>query len=127
MLASVGDIKSDYYKSESLVAMVRAKHVQSWPDYFNAATSIDSDYYKKEALTAALDQDPLPRDVVVGVLSAASKMKSDSEMSEVLSTIARNYKIDDSLRPAYEKAVDAMESEYYRGAALSALRRSMSR
>ena len=54
-------------------------------------------------------------------------MKSDSEMSEVLSTIARNYKIDDSLRAAYEKAVDAMESEYYRGAALSALRRSMSR
>ena len=127
VLASVGDIKSDYYKSESLVAMVRAPHVPSWPDYFNAATSIDSDYYKKEALTAALDQDPLPRDVVVGVLSAASKMKSDSEMSEVLSTIARNYKIDDSLRPAYEKAVDAMESEYYRGAALSALRRSMSR
>ncbi len=127
VLASVGDIKSDYYKSESLVSMVRARHVQSWSDYFKAASSIDSDYYKKEALTAALRQDPLTRDVVAGVLSAASKMKSDSELSEVLSSVAQLYRIDDSLRPAYEKAVDSMESDYYRGSALSALRRSMSR
>lgn len=36
-------------------------------------------------------------------------------------------RIDDSLRPAYEKAVDAINSDYYRGSALSALRRSMAR
>jgi beta-lactamase regulating signal transducer with metallopeptidase domain len=127
VLSSVGDIKSDYYKYESLASLVKAKHVDSWPQYFEAASSIGSDYYKKEALTAALKQEPLTRDVVSGVLSAAAKMKSDSEMSDVLTNVARRYKIDDSLRSAYEKAVDAMESDYYRGSALSALRRSMSR
>jgi hypothetical protein len=45
----------------------------------------------------------------------------------VLTSVARSYKLDDGLRDAYEKAVDAMDSDYYRGAALSALRRSMAR
>jgi beta-lactamase regulating signal transducer with metallopeptidase domain len=127
VLNSVGDIKSDYYKSESLVSLVRAKHVESWPEYFDATASIGSDYYKKEALTAALRQSPLTRDVVAGVLGVAAKMRSDSEMAEVLSAAARSYTIDDGLRPAYEKAVDSMKSDYYRGSALSALRRSMAR
>jgi hypothetical protein len=122
---AVGDIKSDYYKSESLVSLVRAKHVESWPEYFNAVSSINSDYYKKQALTAPLGQAPVTREVVAGVLSAAIRIRSDSEKAEVLAAVARSYRIDDSLRPAFEKVVDAMGSEYYRGSALSALRRSM--
>jgi hypothetical protein len=51
-------------------------------------------------------------------------MKSDSDIADVLSMVARSFRIDDSLRPAYEKAVDAMDSDYYRGSALSALRRN---
>lgn len=46
------------------------------------------------------------------------------KLSELLTTIAKNCPIDESLRPAYEKAADAIESEYYRGAALSAERKS---
>ena len=61
----------------------------------------------------------------MGVLGAAARIHSDSEMADVLSAVARSYKIDESVRAAYEKAVDAMSSDYYRGAALSALRRSM--
>lgn len=124
VLASVASIKSDYYKSESLASLVKAKHVASWPSYFSAVSSIDSDYYKKEALSAALRQTPLNREVVAGILGVAAKMKSDNEIADVLSMVARNFRIDDSLRPAYEKAVDAMDSEYYRGSALSALRRN---
>ena len=48
-------------------------------------------------------------------------------MADVLSNVARSYKLDEGLRAAYEKAVDAMDSDYYRGAALSALRRSAAR
>ena len=127
VLTSVGDIKSDYYKSTSLVSLVNGKHVVSWQEYFNAAGSIGSDYYKKEAITAPLRQSPVTRDVVAGILSVAAKMRSDSEIADVLGSVARNYRIDESLRPAFEKAIDAMSSEYYRGSALSALRRSMDR
>jgi hypothetical protein len=125
VLESVAGIKSDYYKSESLTSLVRARHISSWPAYFSAASTIGSDYYKKEALAATLKQTPLTREVVAGILSVAAKMSSDSEIADVLSAVTRSYKIDDSLRPAYEKAVDAMSSDYYRGTALSALRRNM--
>jgi beta-lactamase regulating signal transducer with metallopeptidase domain len=124
VLESVAGIKSDYYKSESLVSLVRAKHISSWPAYFSAASTIGSDYYKKEALAATLKQTPLTREVVAGILSVAANMDSDSEIADLLSAVTRSYKIDDSLRPAYEKAVDAMGSDYYRGTALSALRRN---
>ena len=127
VLASVGKMQSDYYKSESLISLVKEKHVNDWRTYFNAVGSIQSDHYKRESLNAALRQTPLTREIVEGVLATAAKIKSDYEVAEVLSTVARNYKIDDQLRPSYEKAVDAIESDYYRGSALSALRRSTSR
>ena len=127
VLEAVASMKSDYYKSESLRALASAKNVDNWPAFFSATTTIDSDYYRKETLTTALRHAPLTRDIVLGVINSAARMKSDSEMSEVLSAVARSYKLDDSLRSAYERAVDAMDSDYYRGAALSALRRSMAR
>ena len=127
ILASVADIQSDYYKGEALQRLVKDKHVDDWPAFFNATGSIDSDYYKKETLMLTLRQQPLTRDVVAGVLGVAAKIRSDSELSEVLTLIARNYKIDDSLRPAFDKAVDAIDSDYYRGSVLSAVRRSAAR
>ena len=127
VLESAAEIKSDYYKSESLKSLARANHVDSWPTYFAAASTIGSDYYRKETLKTALKHEPLTRDIVAGVLGVAPRFKSDSEMADVLSSVARSYKLDDRLRDAYEKAVDSMDSDYYRGAALSALRRSMAR
>jgi hypothetical protein len=127
VLASIADIKSDYYRSESLARLVRDNHVADWNAYFNAATGIQSDYYKKTAIVAALKRATLTREIVLGVLNAVPRMKSDSEMNEVLTTLARSYKIDDSLRPAYEKAVDAIKSDYYRGEAYAAMRRSETR
>jgi beta-lactamase regulating signal transducer with metallopeptidase domain len=127
VLDAAGGIKSDYYKSESLRALAQANKVSDWSTFFSAASGIESDYYKKETLKTALNRSPLTRDIVAGVLNVAQRMKSDSEMADVLSVVARNYKLDDSLRSAYEKAVDEMDSDYYRGAALSALRRSVTR
>jgi beta-lactamase regulating signal transducer with metallopeptidase domain len=127
VLASASDIKSDYYRAEALSNLVKSSHVTDWPSFFNSVAGIGSDYYKKAALSTVLEQRPLSRDVVTGVLSVVPRMKSDSEASEVLSKVASSYRIDDSLRPAFEKAVDSIDSDYYRGSALSALRRSMAR
>lgn len=127
VLDAVAGIKSDYYKSESLKSLAQANKINDWSSYFNATTSIESDYYKKETLQAALNRKPLTREVVAGVLNVAQRIKSDSEMADVLGSVARSYNLDDGLRAAYEKAVDNMDSDYYRGAALSALRRSVSR
>ena len=127
VLEAAGEIKSDYYKSESLKSLARGHHVESWPTFFTAASSIGSDYYRKETLKTALQHEPLTREIVAGVLNVAARFKSDSEMSELLASVARSYKLDGNLRESYEKAVDAMDSDYYRGAALSALRRSMAR
>ena len=127
VLETAAGIKSDYYKSESLKTLAQAKHVDNWQAFFSAAATIGSDYYKKETLKTALKHAPLTRDIVAGVISTAARMKSDSEMADILGEVARSYKLDESLRDAYEKAVDAMRSDYYRGAALSALRRSMAR
>jgi len=125
VLEAAAGIKSDYYKSESLKALAQSKHVESWPTFFSATSTIGSDYYKKETLNAALRHSALTREIVAGIINTAARMKSDSEMADVLSAVARSYKIDAGLREAFEKAVDAMDSDYYRGAALSALRRSM--
>jgi beta-lactamase regulating signal transducer with metallopeptidase domain len=127
VLTSVGDIKSDYYRSEALGSLVKKGHVSDWPAFFSSVAGISSDYYKREALTTVLRQKPLTRDEVAGVLSVAARMKSDNDISEVLSEVANTYRIDETLRPAFEKAVDAIGSDYYRGNAESALRRSMAR
>lgn len=127
VLEAVTGIKSDYYKSEALKSLARGNKIDDWSTYFAATSSIDSDYYKKETLQAALNKSPLTRDIVAGVLNVAQRIKSDSEMADVLSNVARSYKLDDSLRAAYERAVDNMDSDYYRGSALSALRRSVAR
>jgi hypothetical protein len=127
VLDAVTAIKSDYYQSESLRQLASERHVSDWKRFFNAAAGMQSDYYKKQTLAAAMQYKPLTRDIVAGVIDVASKMKSDSEAADILSNVARSYKIDDSLRDDYERAVDSIDSDYYRGAALSALRRSMSR
>jgi hypothetical protein len=124
VLASVADIKSDYYRSESLVSLVKSRHVADWNAWYNAAGTIASDYYKRETVIAALKQRPLERPVVLGALNVATRMKSDSEIAEILNYITKNYKIDDAVRPAFEKAVDAIDSDYYRGSVLSAMRRN---
>jgi len=51
-------------------------------------------------------------------------MRSDSEITEILTYVTKNYKIDDAVRPAFEKAVDAINSDYYRGSVLNAMRRN---
>ena len=121
-LKSIGDMKSDYYKSEALSKLAKRGRLDSSTrgDYFAAIRSIDSDYYKHAALDAALGERPLGRETVAGVLAAAPSIKSDYELSALLASVARAYPIDESLRAAYDRAVDAIESDYYRGAALSA-------
>ena len=127
VLASVNDIKSDYYRAESLKALVKSHHVSDWNAFFSSVSTIPSSYYQRETLTAVLSERPVSKEAVAGILAVAAKMKSDNDISEVLDAVARSYRIDDSLRPAYEKAVDAISSDYYRGSALTALRRSMAR
>jgi hypothetical protein len=127
VLASVGEMKSEYYRAEALKSLIKANHVTDWATFFNSTSAIPSDYYKRDVLSTALRQTPLSRDVVAGVLSVATRMKSDNDISEVLAEVARLYRIDDNLRPAYEKAIDSIDSDYYRGAAQAALRRSMAR
>lgn len=70
---------------------------------------------------------PLTREMVAGVLSVAPNIDSDSDLSGLLASVAKNYRVDTSLRTAYEKAADAINSDYYRGSALVALRKSMDR
>ena len=126
VLKSISDMTSDYYKSEALTKLIKQGRLdaETRPDYFAAVKSIDSDYYKHATLDAALNTRPLTREIVAGVLAVAPSIKSDYELSGLLGSLARAYPIDDSLRPAYDKAIDSISSDYYRGAALSAARRS---
>ncbi|HVF38851.1 MAG TPA: M56 family metallopeptidase [Gemmatimonadaceae bacterium] len=125
VLASIGEIKSDYEKSQSLISLAKAGRIDNWAAYFSAATNMESSYYQRQTLEAALKIRPLTRDIVAGVLSVAPRLKSDSDLAGLLGTVAKNYRIEGSLRAAYEKASDEISSDYYRGAALVALRKSM--
>jgi len=127
VLASVSEMKSDYHKSQSLISLVQQKHVPNWNAFFGAVGTMESEHYRRETLNAALNHDPLTKDIVSGVLSAAARMRSDHETAQVLSTVARKYTLDSDLRAAYERAVDSIDSEHYRGTALVALRRNQSR
>jgi hypothetical protein len=124
VLQAISEIKSDYYRSESLAQLMKDNHVDNWNSYFEAVAGIQSDYYKKTVLVGALRRSPLTRDIVAGVLGVVPRMRSDSEMSEVLKAVVDRYRIDDSLKPAFTRAVDAIRSDYYRGAALTALYRN---
>ena len=123
---AAGGIKSDYYKAQVIGKVLSRNQLDAGTiaTLLKAASTIDSDYYKHQVLNASLGERPLSRETVVEILAIAPSIKSDYELSGLLATVAKNYPIDESLRPAYEKAVDAIESEYYRGAALSAERRS---
>jgi len=127
VLASISEIKSDYYKSEALQRLIKEKHVDNWPSFFNATGTIGSSHYQRETLMTALRQQPLTRDVVLGVLGVATKLRSDHDLSEVLTHIARTYRMDDSVRSAFDRAIDAIDSDHYRGTVLSAMRRSAAR
>ena len=127
VLTSVREMKSDYYKTQSLTSLVKKNHVGNWGAFFGAVATIDSDHYKRQALAAALDTEPLTKDVVSGVISTTSRIDSDHEKSQVLAAVAKSYRLDDSLRAAYEKAADEIDSEHYKGSALVALRRNQSR
>jgi len=125
-LRSATDMKSDYYKAETLMSIARRGNLDASArrEFFAAIKSIDSDYYKHQVLNASLRERPLTRETVAEILAIAPSIKSDYELSALLTEVARNFTIDESLRPAYEKAANAIESEYYRDAALSAARRS---
>jgi beta-lactamase regulating signal transducer with metallopeptidase domain len=126
VLRSISDMKSDYYKSEALAKLAKRGRLDAAAraDYFTAVRSITSDYYKHQVLNAALAERPLTREMVAGILAVAPTLQSDYELSGLLTELVRVYTIDDSLRPAYDRAVDSIESDYYRGAALSAARRT---
>ena len=47
--------------------------------------------------------------MVAAVLAVAPTLKSDYELSGLLSSLARVFPIDDSLRAAYDRALDAYE------------------
>jgi hypothetical protein len=127
VLASVTDMKSDYYKSQSLIALVQQKHVPNWSAFFSAAGTIESGHYRRETLNAALNHEPLTKEIVSGVIAAASRMRSDHETATVLSNVARKFTLDADLRAAYERAVDTIDSDHYRGTALVALNRNQAR
>jgi beta-lactamase regulating signal transducer with metallopeptidase domain len=129
ILQAIRDMKSDYYKEQALVTLFKRAQFDATTrqEYFAAARSIDSDYYKQQALNATLDERPLSRETVAAILAAAPSIKSDAYLSELLTSVARRYTIDDNLRPAFDRAVDAINSTYYRGSVLDAARRSGSR
>lgn len=127
VLTSVGEIRSDYEKSQSLITLAREGRIENWMAYLAAASTINSSYYQRQTLEAVLKLRPLTREMVAGVLSVAPKIASDSDLGGLLASVTKNYRIDESLRPAYEKAADAISSDYYRGSALVALRKSMDR
>jgi hypothetical protein len=122
ILKSVRDMSSDYYKSEALAMLSRAGRLDAATrdDYLTAVRSINSDYYKHQVLNALLAERPLTRETVAGILAVAPSIKSDYELSALLSSVARAFPIDDSLRPAYNRAVESIRSEYYRNAAATA-------
>jgi beta-lactamase regulating signal transducer with metallopeptidase domain len=122
ILKSVGQMTSDYYKSEALAMLSRRGRLDpaTRDDYLAAVRSISSDYYKHQVLNAMLAERPLTRETVAGILALAPSIKSDYELSTLLSSVARAFPIDDSLRPAFNRAVDAIGSDYYRNAAAAA-------
>jgi beta-lactamase regulating signal transducer with metallopeptidase domain len=124
VLNSISDMKSDHYKTEALGKIVKGGRLPAAArnEFFAAVRTINSDHYKHKVLDNVLSVKPLTREIVAEVLEIAPTLKSDYELSGLLSSLVRIYPIDDSLRPAYDRAVDSISSDYYRGAALSAAR-----
>jgi len=110
-------IQSDYELAEFLILMGKngGLDVSTRDAYFAAADKIGSDYEHRRALMPLVTRDLLTKDLAKSILASAAKIDSDYECSELLVAIANAITIDDTLRPAFEKAADTIQGEYEYG------------
>jgi hypothetical protein len=68
-----------------------------------------------------MDTNKLSNASLAKVLDAVLRIQSDNEKSRVLTTVARSYSLDGTLRDSYIKAADSIHGEFERNRALAAV------
>ena len=115
---------SDFEMRELLAAMTRRDLIadETSEAYFAAVATIDSDFEQRQALSALLARKALGRPILAALLrSAADGIGSDFELAQLLVDVARQYPVDDALRPAFMRAADTIESDHEHRRVMAAL------
>jgi hypothetical protein len=121
-LQSAGRMTSDFELAEflALTAGSGPLGTTTQAEFLTAIGTIQSDFEKRRALTALVKAGQLSPDALAGVLRTASRMSSSFELASLLITVADAARID-AARSAYFEAVDAIDSDFERRRALTAL------
>lgn len=121
---AVRDIRHDWEMAELLTAVARTQRIggASRPAYFRAVETIGSEWDRRRAV-APLLRAPLDRPTAEAVLALAQGFDQDYERAELLLDLLRARGIDESLREAFVRAAQDMDSEWDRQRVLSAYER----
>lgn len=116
-----GSIESDHGSAELLMAVVAEAGLRpAFQDpLLRASEGLDSDHERTRVLQALLDS-PLDADQLDAVLHSASSIESDHNLSELLSQIAREGRLDDAGRASFLQALRSIESDHSHGVVVHA-------
>lgn len=118
------EIDADYHLDETLQAAIRTQELTaaSTQAFAEAAAAIEAPYHAERALTALLEHGRLNPASLTAVLRAARGLDSDYHLGELLKRVAgKSVLADPSVRQAYFEAVRAVESDFHRREALTAM------
>jgi beta-lactamase regulating signal transducer with metallopeptidase domain len=122
VLEAAASIESDYELANVLaeVAQERPLDNATRTAFFRAVEGISSDFERRRVLSAVVRAEPFTVENAEAVLAAALAIDSDYELAELLVQLAGRRAIDQRLRPAFQRALDSIESRYERERAQAA-------
>ena len=124
-VVSAARIDSDFELAQFLTSVAQRYTVDPAlrGPYFEAVKTIDSDFELGRTLQAMVSRDA-DAAVLREVLVAARAIDSDFELAQLLVSVARARRIDDTLRPLFLDAMNGISSGYERERVARALERS---
>jgi hypothetical protein len=119
-------IDSDHYLTIVFQSIMKNQDLSddAFKSLMERASNVDSDHYASQILQSALDLQNLTDAKLISILDAASNIGSDHYITEVLVESAPKVKnAGASVKDAYRKALNRIDSETYYGRAAKALDR----
>jgi hypothetical protein len=119
-------IDSDHYLTIVFQSVMKNQELsdEAFKSLMERASNVDSDHYASQILQSALDLPNLNDAKLVSILDAASNIGSDHYITEVLVESAPKVKTAGAtVKDAYRKALNHIDSETYYGRAAKALDR----
>jgi hypothetical protein len=120
-LRSVGDMRSDYDRSEVLRTALSSGTIEQADVLLAAVGKMSSSYEKRRVLSELIARGSLNGAMKKGLLITAAGIQSDYDRAQVLSAYVHAFGVDPSVRDEFFAAVKRLTSDYERRRVLTEL------